>query len=1315
MTQLKSDSPIMKRQIVNLQIIDDDVAPAAGIVTSKLADGYLFIKADGTVDFFADESHGGFRIIDLGAPSGDNDAVRLIDLQTAQAGVIPKEVARVSSTLADGDRTLSGLLTIDGVTVSTGDRVLIKDQTNSATNGIYIASSGVWSRSLDADTGEELVSGTSIFIMEGTLNANSYWTQVTTGTLTIDSSLLIWRQSSKVASVIAGAGLIKTGNTVDAVGTTNRILVNADNIDISPNYVGQSSIVTLGTITTGHWHGDAIENAYLANSTITHTLGTTGTDISLSPASGNTTALGGTLTINIPSSSAINRGALTAADWIIFNAKQSALGFTALPNTLNNGYIFVGNLSNIATGVPVSSELSITNAGVATISNSAVINKVLTGYVAGSGTVTSSDTILTALQKMGTSNHGAVTLKTGSKPYIELVAQELNATAIDLGASYITGTIGSTVLGNSYLHIGTTQIALNRASAVQSLTGITSIDGSASKWTTTRLIGGNSVDGSANVAFANKFIVQGTTDSGLTNAQFLGALSTGLVKNTTSTGVLSIVTDNSSNWNTAYNDRVVSASFDNDTGNLTIVQQDSGTIIANLDWRYMLKEGRLLNDQWFESYDYAGNICNVFKVSKDNLIEFGESVGVQSLFTVADAGKVTLAEMPIVYSSAGLEMSYCISIDGGGQFKIIGITDGAGGLSSDYVLVDTELHISSIIHASPYTEDKILVGALGIVKYVSGSELISNLGLDTRYLIFKTIALSVDSGFTWGSSSVVADLYNDALTLVAGTNISISTDAANDAVKISNTYSYTHPSKTWADKSDLTGASIISNLTIDSLGHPTGWTTRSLALSDMGYSGDSQADHYQYWTVSGDTGTENIGIMGSVTFVGGDAIATVYAPSTNTLTINHDDTSTAANLTASGRTYVTGLTFDAYGHTTGYTTGAETTSWVANSLNVAGYVAAPGAVANKVWKTDGSGNPSWRDDADTLYYPGSFLSGTTTLNLNVSGSVNAGQIPYFSSTQLNTDNTFYFSGTTEYVPNIIASSQIQSSTLKVTSSAASGRILVSNSLGVGTWTDLTASMVPTGRTFTLTQGTGITVSNSGIAQDLSANRSWTITNTGVTSVNGSSGSVTITDTDTWNANSKYVAGYVAAPGAVSNKVWKTDTLGNPSWRDDTDTDTNYYPTGMSFATGSGVLTMSGNGMSNVTVNLDNRYSLTHTHPYLLLTGGTLTGALGGTSAVFSSTLSASEVTATSDRRRKFDIHDIELKPISARYVSHRLIDCPDQLRYGIIAQELLENNPELVRGNYADGYTVNYIDLLVKEVAYLKDELKKLKLLVNAN
>ena len=96
---------------------------------------------------------------------------------------------------------------------------------------------------------------------------------------------------------------------------------------------------------------------------------------------------------------------------------------------------------------------------------------------------------------------------------------------------------------------GATYVLAQDASHVISVRALASADipanaanttGSAAKWTTARDIAGNSVDGSGAVAFANKFVVQGTTDTGLSGPQFLGALGTGVVKNTTTTGVLSI-------------------------------------------------------------------------------------------------------------------------------------------------------------------------------------------------------------------------------------------------------------------------------------------------------------------------------------------------------------------------------------------------------------------------------------------------------------------------------------------------------------------------------------------------------------------------------------------------------------------------------------------------------------------------------------------------------------------------------------------------------------------------------------------------------
>jgi hypothetical protein len=71
--------------------------------------------------------------------------------------------------------TLSGEQTIDGVAVVADDRVLVKNQTNSIDNGIYLVSTGAWARDYDADNNLDLVSGTTVFVNAGSINGNSYF------------------------------------------------------------------------------------------------------------------------------------------------------------------------------------------------------------------------------------------------------------------------------------------------------------------------------------------------------------------------------------------------------------------------------------------------------------------------------------------------------------------------------------------------------------------------------------------------------------------------------------------------------------------------------------------------------------------------------------------------------------------------------------------------------------------------------------------------------------------------------------------------------------------------------------------------------------------------------------------------------------------------------------------------------------------------------------------------------------------------------------------------------------------------------------
>lgn len=107
------------------------------------------------------------------------------------------------------------------------------------------------------------------------------------------------------------------------------------------------------------------------------------------------------------------------------------------------------------------------------------------------------------------------------------------------------GAIGGTTPGAGTFTAGsfttiTASTSIDLTHAINPLTWNQNTTGTAAAWTTARNLAGNSVNGTANVAFANAFIVQGTADAGLSGAQFMGALGTGIVKNTTTTGVQSI-------------------------------------------------------------------------------------------------------------------------------------------------------------------------------------------------------------------------------------------------------------------------------------------------------------------------------------------------------------------------------------------------------------------------------------------------------------------------------------------------------------------------------------------------------------------------------------------------------------------------------------------------------------------------------------------------------------------------------------------------------------------------------------------------------
>jgi len=195
------------------------------------------------------------KITGLADPTAAQDAATKAYVDATKQGLDVKDSVRVATT---ANISLSGTQTIDGVAVIAGDRVLVKNQSTGADNGIYDVAAGAWSRAADANASSEVTAGLFVFVAEGTSNADTGWVLTTNDPITLGTTALSFTQFSGAGQVTAGNGLTATGNTLDVGGTADRITVTADAVDIASTYVGQSSITTLGTVATGVWNATAI-------------------------------------------------------------------------------------------------------------------------------------------------------------------------------------------------------------------------------------------------------------------------------------------------------------------------------------------------------------------------------------------------------------------------------------------------------------------------------------------------------------------------------------------------------------------------------------------------------------------------------------------------------------------------------------------------------------------------------------------------------------------------------------------------------------------------------------------------------------------------------------------------------------------------------------------------------------------------------------------------------------------------------------------------------------------------------------------------
>ena len=162
------------------------------------------------------------KITNLADPTADADAANKGYVDGVAQGLDIKDSVVATTT---ANITISGTQTIDGVSLSAGNRVLVKDQSTQTENGIYICAAGSWSRADDLAVGGD-AAGAFVFVEQGTVNAeNGFVCTSNKGSAVVGTNNLVFAQFSGAGQIIAGNGMDKSGNTLSVDLKSNGGLV----------------------------------------------------------------------------------------------------------------------------------------------------------------------------------------------------------------------------------------------------------------------------------------------------------------------------------------------------------------------------------------------------------------------------------------------------------------------------------------------------------------------------------------------------------------------------------------------------------------------------------------------------------------------------------------------------------------------------------------------------------------------------------------------------------------------------------------------------------------------------------------------------------------------------------------------------------------------------------------------------------------------------------------------------------------------------------------------------------------------------------